>query len=410
MGIRAGDSIVSIGGHEIRDVLDYKFHISDERPVLRISSPGGKPRTVKVRKDPDDDLGLEFPPLRIKRCRNRCIFCFVDQMPKGCRQSLYVKDDDYRASFLYGNYITLGNLSAGDWDRIIKQRLSPLYVSVHAADPVLRGFILGNNAAPDIMTGMKRLASGGIRMHTQIVLCPGINDGPQLIHTIEELAGLFPMMSSIAVVPVGITAFRKGGFPLGTFTPVQARTVIETVESFGRRYRRKFGTRLVFPSDEFYIKAKKAVPRPSFYEDFPQIENGVGMVARFLDDVRKTKPPRKVNPLTVTVVTGLSFSSILRKVLGLYSTVAGLKIKLATVKNRFFGPSVTVAGLLTGSDILSALKRHRLGDAILIPASALKDDEDLFLDGMSLERLEQELDVPLRKVETFGELTTLLHG
>jgi putative radical SAM enzyme (TIGR03279 family) len=408
LGIRAGDAIVTINGHEIHDVIDYKFHSADERISLAVSAPEGPQRTITFRKDPDDDLGVEFPPLPIKRCRNRCIFCFVDQMPRGCRQSLYVKDDDYRASFLYGNYITLGNLSTEDWDRIFAQRLSPLYLSVHATDPALRRFILGNKNAPDIITNMKRLAAGGIRMHTQIVLCRGINDGPHLVKTLEDLAGLFPMVSSIAVVPVGTTKFRKGLFSLEQFTPGQARAVIETVESFGRRFKRKFGTRLVFPSDEFYIKAKKNVPRPSFYEDFPQIENGVGMVAQFLDDARRTALPGKVRPLSVTVVTGVSFSRVLKTVMERLSKVRGLNVKLIAVRNGFFGPSVTVAGLLSGRDILHALRNKRLGDMILVPANALKEDDEVFLDGMSLERLRQELGVPVMKAESFSELAAQL--
>lgn len=408
LGIRAGDFIVAINKHEIRDVIDFKFHASDERLQLVVGSGAGRRRTLRVRKDPDDDLGLEFPPLRIKRCRNRCIFCFVDQMPKGCRQSLYVKDDDYRASFLYGNYITLGNLNDADWDRIFSQRLSPLYISVHTTDPVLRRSILGNRNAPDILASMKRLAAGGIRMHTQIVLCPGINDGRHLENTIGDLSGLFPMVNSIAVVPVGATTFRTGLFPLKQFTKGRAGAVIELVESFGRCFKRALGARLVFPSDEFYIKANKTVPRPSFYEDFPQIENGVGMVATFLDEAGRTKLPGKIERTSVTIVTGRSFSRVLKQALGPLVRIKGLTVKLVTVKNGFFGPSVTVAGLLTGSDILAALKNRRPGDLVLIPANSLKDGEDVFLDGMSRRRLEQELGAPVRQVGSIGDVAAVL--
>ncbi|HWR73931.1 MAG TPA: PDZ domain-containing protein, partial [Nitrospirota bacterium] len=208
LGIRSGDRIVSMNGHPIDDVIDYRFHVSEERLTVVVEGRGGKKRTLVLHKDPDDDLGLELEPFRIKRCRNKCLFCFVDQMPAGCRQSLLIKDDDYRASFLHGNYITLGNLSEQEWSRIFSQRLSPLYLSVHATEPELRRFILGNRNAPDIMTAMKRLAAGGIGMHTQIVLCPGINDGPHLARTIADLATLSPWVLSIAVVPVGVTRFR----------------------------------------------------------------------------------------------------------------------------------------------------------------------------------------------------------
>ena len=217
----------------------------------------GSTRSLKIIKEPDDNLGLEFPALQIKRCRNNCVFCFVDQMPAGCRKTLYIKDDDFRASFLYGNFITLGALSDSDWDRIFEQRLSPLYISVHATEPELRSALLRNPKAPDIMTSLRRLAEGGIRMHTQIVLCPGINDGVHLSRTITDLSGLFPFVSSIAVVPVGITRFRNRLSPLRTFSAARSKTVIDSIEQFGRKFKRQFGTRLVFPSDEFYIKARR---------------------------------------------------------------------------------------------------------------------------------------------------------
>ena len=227
----------------------------------------------------DDSLGLVFASLRITRCRNKCIFCFVDQMPPGCRKTLYVKDDDYRASFLYGNFITLGALSESDWERIFRLRLSPLYISVHTTDPALRAVMLRNKRSVDIMEGLRRLAAGGIKIHAQIVLCPGINDGDHLKRTITDLAGLFPAVSSVAAVPVGLTTHRKGLFPLRTFTRGEARSVLELIGRFEEGFKRRFGTRFVFASDEFYIKADAQIPPPSFYEDFPQIENGVGMVS-----------------------------------------------------------------------------------------------------------------------------------
>ncbi|HEY6010040.1 MAG TPA: DUF512 domain-containing protein, partial [Nitrospirota bacterium] len=307
LGLKPGDIIDSINRQDVRDVIDYQYLIADERVRIALHTKTGTRRTITLDKDPDDTLGLEFIPFSITRCRNRCIFCFVDQMPPGCRRSLYVKDDDYRASFLYGNYITLGALSEQDWARIFSQRLTPLYISVHATDPALRAFMLRNKKAPDIMASLRRLASGGIRMHTQIVLCPGINDGAHLEKTINDLAGLVPAVSSIAVVPVGFTAFRKGLFPLRTFTRREARAVIDEVTRMGTRFRKRFGTRLVFASDELYIKAGLPVPPLSFYEDLPQIENGVGMVADFLREVKRTRLPRRVTPIKATVVTGASF-------------------------------------------------------------------------------------------------------
>jgi putative radical SAM enzyme (TIGR03279 family) len=410
LGLASGDALISVNGEEINDCIDYAFTIADEHPSLVVKKKDGSLVQTAVPKEPDDDLGLEFAPLRVKRCRNRCVFCFVDQMPKGCRRSLYVKDDDFRASFLFGNYITLGALTEGDWNRIFSQRLSPLYVSVHATDPSLRSFILRNKKAPDIMTSLKRLAAGGIRMHAQIVTCPGINDGPHLARTVEDLAGLFPAVASIAVVPVGLTANRKGLFPLKAFTPRGAKALLESVERLGATYKKKFGTRLVFASDEFYVKAGKPVPPASFYEDFPQIENGVGMVAEFLGDARRTKLPARVASRTVTIVTGASFCAILKGVLQRLKKVKGASIRLVTVKNRFFGPSVTVAGLLTGQDILKALRGRDPGALVVIPAHAVKEDEDVFLDGMTLAHLERALGAPVRTAGTLRELVAALRG
>ncbi|HUI67036.1 MAG TPA: DUF512 domain-containing protein [Nitrospirota bacterium] len=410
LGLQSGDSIVSINGEDINDVIDFQFSAADEHLRLVVQKKGRRKKTLTVDKEPDDNLGLDLSPLHIKRCRNKCIFCFVDQMPAGCRKSLYIKDDDFRASFLYGNYITLGALSESDWTRIFKQRLSPLYISVHATEPDLRSFILKNKKASDIMSRLKRLAAGGIRMHTQIVLSPGINDGLHLLRTVEDLAGLFPAVSSIAVVPVGLTAFRKGLFPLRSFTRRQARSVIEDIEPLGERYKKQFGTRLVFASDEFYIKAGEPVPPASFYEDFPQRENGVGMVAEFLREVSRTRLPTKLVPVRGTLVTGVSFSSILKKVSDRLNKIEGVSVKQIIVANRFFGPTVTVAGLLTGGDIIHALRGKDLGDMVLIPGNALKDGDDVFLDGMHIDQLKEKLMVTIHTAETFNEILAWLAG
>jgi len=410
LGLKAGDMLDSLNGKEVHDVIDFRFWVADERIILSFHTKEGKARKVILEKDPDDNLGLEFSPFRITRCRNKCIFCFVDQMPAGCRKSLNIKDDDFRASFLHGNYITLGALSEEDWERIFCERLSPLYISVHTTDHLLRTFMLGNKKAPDIMKSMRRLAAGGILMHTQIVLCPGINDGDQLQKTLEDLSGLFPAVASIAVVPVGLTEFRKKLFPLRSFTRPEARAVIERVARVGTLFKRKLGTRLVFASDEFFIKSGEPFPPLSFYEELPQKENGVGMVSEFLRDVSRTRVPKKAPPINFTLVTGVSFGSILKSALERLRTVEGPRIRLVIAKNYSFGPSVTVAGLLTGQDILRALKGKRLGDLVLIPSGALKEDEDLFLDNMSLEQLEKRLSVKVRKAEHFSELVTMLRG
>jgi putative radical SAM enzyme (TIGR03279 family) len=325
-----------------------------------------------------------------------------------CRKSLYVKDDDFRASFLYGNYITLGALSENDWQRIFHQRLSPLYVSVHATDPALRSFILGNKKAPDIMGSMRRLAAGGISMHAQIVLCPDVNDGPFLRRTLDDLSGLFPSLLSVAVVPVGLTAFREELFPLRPFSRLEARTVIEDVTRFGRSWKKRHGVHLVFASDEFYIKAGVPVPSATFYEDFPQIENGVGMVADFLRSAARARIPAAISPLRATLVTGVSFSGILKDTVARLNGIRELSLRLITVRNKFFGEQVTVAGLLTGSDIAAALEGKRLGDLVVIPAEALKDEDDIFLDGMSLGQLRGRFAVPMAPAGSMKDLVALL--
>ena len=400
--------MVSVNGNEINDSIDFLFHASDERLSLVVTDQNGASRKLRIVKDPDDTLGLEFPPLTIRQCRNKCIFCFVDQMPPGCRRSLYVKDDDYRASFLYGNYITLGNLREEDWERIFTQRLSPLYISVHATEPSLREALMGNKRAPDIMASMKRLASGGIRMHTQIVLTPGINDGGHLLKTIDDISGLFPAVLSIAVVPVGITVHRKGLFPLRPFKPREARDVVQTIQSIASRFKKKIGTRLVYPSDEFYIKARIPFPSLSSYEDLPQIENGVGMVASFLNEAKRTRLPRRVIPVTMTAVTGVSFSPILKSELKRLQEITGVSVRVLTAKNSLFGPPVTVSGLLSGRDILATVRGKRIGSLLLIPSSTLNENEGVFLDNMTIEDIEAAVGVPVRAVSTFGDIVDLL--
>ncbi len=406
--IRKGDTIVSVNGIAVNDVIDYRFLVAEERVRIQLCTKEGGTRSIFIRKSIDDTLGLEFAPFPVKRCRNKCIFCFVDQMPPGCRKSLYVKDDDYRASFLYGNYITLGALTEHDWQRIFDQRLSPLYLSVHTTDHALRSFMLGTRKAPDIMAGMKRLASHGIVMHTQIVLCPEINDGKHLKRTMEDLVSLFPSVASIAVVPVGLTSFRKKTFPLRLFTPREARAVVKQVTQFGDPLKKKFGSRIVYPSDEFYIKAKVPVPDEMFYEDFPQIEHGVGMVTTFLSAAARARRPVKVPPCRVTLTTGVSFGKILKETTVSLRKIPGLTLNQITVKNNFFGSSVTVAGLLTGSDFAAALAGRRLGDLVVIPSEALNDDKTMFLDGMCLEELKALLKVEIAPAGSFDDLIAIL--
>lgn len=407
-GLKRGDHLVSVNGREIRDSIDFQFLISDERLCLQVRKQNGKFRTLHIVKDPDDNLGIRSEPFTVRQCRNKCIFCFVDQMPQGCRKSLYVRDDDFRASFLYGNYITLTNLREEDWERIFTQRLSPLYISIHTTEPVLRTAIMRGRKSPDILTSLKRLADGGIRMHTQIVLCPGVNDGQHLVRTIEDLAGLFPAVQSVAVVPVGLTGHRQGLYRLRTFRKSEARRVIVSIQHLSARYKKRFGTRLVFPSDEFYIQAGMEVPPLSSYEDLPQIENGVGMVAGYLHDAARTHLPEQVPQVRMTAVTGASFGPILKQSLKRLDYVIGASVRVITVKNALFGPSVTVAGLLSGTDILNSIKGKRLGSMLLIPASTLKEGEGVFLDDMPVAELEAAVGIPVHAVNTFSDIVRML--
>jgi putative radical SAM enzyme (TIGR03279 family) len=407
-GLARGDRLVSINGREVRDSIDYQFLVSEERLSLKILGPDRTLRTIRIAKDPDDTLGVRFGPFAIRQCRNKCIFCFVDQMPEGCRRSLYVRDDDYRASFLYGNYITLTNLREEDWERIFAQRLSPLYISVHTTEPVLRTTIMRGRTSPDILACLKRLADGGIRMHTQIVLCPGINDGQHLMRTIEDLMALYPAVQSIAVVPVGLTGHRQELYQLQVFKKIEACRVIESIQRLATRCKRTFGTRLVFPSDEFYIKAGMDIPPLSAYEDMPQIENGVGMVAQFLADAKRTRVPFQVPQKHITAITGASFAPLLKTVLARLKGVHGASVRLITAKNSLFGSSVTVAGLLSGRDILSAIKGKRLGSLLLIPATSIKDDDGLFLDDMRLSDVESAAGVPVQTVSSFRDVVNQL--
>lgn len=408
LGIEAGDCISTVNGKEVRDVIDFIFHTAGEGCSLTVCKHSGAEQRLRVKNVSAALRGIELEPLKIKRCRNRCIFCFVDQMPPGLRPTLYIKDDDFRASFLYGNFITLCNLTDEDRNRIASQRLSPLYVSVQATDPELRSFMLGNPSAPDIMDELRRLARAKITIHAQIVLCPGINDGSHLDRTIRDLAGLFPAVASIAVVPVGLTAHRKGLFPLTHVNAQVANIVLDQVERFGRDFLKMYNTRLVFASDEFYIKAGRRIPAASYYEDFPQLENGVGMVSLFLRNASKVRLPLSVPAIAVTVVTGVSFGPILNRRIERLRRIQGLDIKLVVIDNKFFGDMVTVAGLLTGRDIVYALKGRRLGDVVVIPEACLKEDDGVLLDGMTPADMEKELGTRVVYAAEFSDLVNII--
>lgn len=395
LGIASGDRICAVNGRPVRDILDYRFLTADDTLELLVESSNGA-FLYEIEKDYDESLGIGFqsPFPNLKKCRNRCIFCFVDQMPPGLRRSLYIKDDDYRLSFWDGNFITLTNLEEADFARIVEQRLSPLYVSVHTTNPELRRKMMGNPRAGEILRQMGFLARHGIELHTQIVLCPGVNDGRELERTIGDLGALAPSVRSVAVVPVGRTRYREKLFSLSAFTPEQANEVISSVHRWQDRFLTMFDTPLVYAGDEFYIKAGITVPAAERYGGFPQLENGVGLVRLFLDEWKDVRRALCQAPPKVTVVTGEMGASILGTVIEQLNRDTGSKIVLLPVPNRFFGPDVTAAGLLTGADIREALRGLNFGDLVVIPAVALKNGTT-FLDDVTLEDLRQDLGVSI---------------
>lgn len=405
LGIEVGDYLYKINNQVIYDFLDYQYLSSDEELEIEIVKSNGDSWVIEIEKDLGEDLGLEFlSPVfdGIRQCRNKCVFCFIDQMPQGLRSSLYCKDDDYRLSFLHGNYITLTNLKEEDIEKIIEYRLTPLYISIHTTNPDLRVRMMNNPQAEKIKDHLNRLTKGGIEMNFQIVLCPGLNDEQTLDETIEDLAKFYPAVLSIAIVPVGLTKHRQGLYPLETFSKEKALKVIAQVEEWQRKFKKDFGTRLVFVSDEFYLVAGKELPKDEEYEEYLQIENGVGLVRTFLDDFSKqerTLPKALPKKKTVTIISAFSAAKFLHKIVDRLNKIKNLTVNLEVIKNSFFGTSITVTGLLTGKDILAALKNKDLGDLLLIPAAVLKEGEDIFLDDLKLEELKKALGLPIKVIE-----------
>jgi putative radical SAM enzyme (TIGR03279 family) len=401
-GLRPGDRILAVNGHAMRDAIDFRFHGGDERLDLRVERDGAS-RALRLARRPGADLGLELEAPHageITTCANKCVFCFIHQLPKGMRRSLYVKDDDFRLSFLHGNYITLTDLDEAELERIVEQRLSPLYVSVHATDPALRHELLGRpRVDTEILPRLERLAKAGIRMHAQIVLCPGLNDGPHLERTVRELAPLHPHVATTAVVPVGLTRHRERLPSLRTLTDDEARALVASVAAWQDELRARLGSRFVFLGDEVYLQAGAPLPEADAYEGFPVAEDGIGLVRRFEDGVagalRRRRAPRR--PRHVTLVTGELYAPRLERLLAL---LPGARARVAAVPNRFFGGSVSVAGLLTGADIARHLATlGALGEAVIVPAVAVRDGDGVFLDDMTRSDLAAALGVPVRVVE-----------
>ncbi len=416
-GIEAGSQLLSINGNEIVDALDYNFYSADTVVRLAVKSVAGKMKLVKITKRENEDLGLEFETYLMDKqraCKNKCIFCFIDQLPKGLRKSLYFKDDDSRLSFLFGNYITLTNLDEHEVERIIKMHISPVNVSVHTMNPDLRVEMMKNPNAGKSLAYLERFAAAGIKLNTQLVLCPSINDGAELEYSLKSLAKLYPAVESIAAVPVGLTKHREN---LPTLTPYNAQTsqeVIDIIDRFNDEFESLHGTRIAYAADEFFLKAGKAIPDESYYGDYPQLENGVGLWALMksefvsaLADEESCDVQRKITLATGKAAYPL-MCDLAKKACEKFK---GLKVNVVAVENMLLGSSVTVAGLLSGGDYLNALKDLELGEELLIPLVSLRREEDVFLDDMTVSELSEALNIKITPVSNDGyELLTKIIG
>ncbi len=413
LGVAPGDVVLSVNSQALSDVLDYNFFAGDRLVSIEIEKGDGNRWEIEIEKDPGQDLGIEFKTTgleKIARCANKCLFCFVDQMPGGLRNTLYIKDDDYRLSFMQGSFITLTNLSERDFHRIARLRLSPLYVSVHTTNPALRVKMLGNPVAGEIVRQLEYLAGRGIEIHTQAVICPGINDGVELDRTLADLAGLWPRVRSLAVVPVGITGFREGLFPLRQFSPAEAAGITKKVRGWQDAFLKSLDYPFVFAGDEFYLLAGQKIPPRRRYADFPQTENGVGLTRIFLDQwarVGKRLPAGIKNRLSVSIVTGTLARPILEPVAGRLNRIENLRAGVVAIKNSFFGHAVTVAGLLTGSDLIRHREVLKKSDLVILPESMVRRD-CLTLDGMSLESLGTAIGTEVRTASGPADLVRLI--
>lgn len=472
LGLQAGDAIMAVNGQVMRDVIDYHFAMTEPRVEIEWRR-GEERQTIKVRKSLDDMLGLDFvEPLfdRLRTCNNKCPFCFLTQMPKGFRKTLYLKDDDYRLSFLYGNFVTLTNLKEDDWQRIEEQRLGPMYVSVHATDRELRAILLGKSDVPDVLEQIRRFGDMGIDVHTQIVACPQLNDGPALAQTIHDLGQLFPVVQSIAAVPVGLTKFRFEGkkpqsikaairvhetpewidsnwepqpiweegaaprneleqavkdgdlgfcarlgataeVPLRPYTAAEAAAVVDLCEPFQQYFFAEHGVPLVYPSDEFYLLAERPQPRGEMYEGYDQLENGVGLVRQFQDewaDIRGELPARFERPTRIVMACATLAAPVIQAVADELCGLENLTVELVPVVNEFFGSMVTVSGLLTGGDVVAALGNHGPADLILLPKVMFDHAGERTIDEWTVPQIEEALHAPVAMARMPQEILLVL--
>lgn len=406
-GIKKGETLLSINSNEIVDVLDYRFYQVNRKLTLEVEDEDKNVRTIEMIKGEYEEIGLEFETYLMDKqhsCRNKCIFCFIDQLPKGMRESLYFKDDDSRLSFLFGNYITLTNITEHEIDRIIKMHISPINVSVHTTNPELRCKMMNNRFAGDTLKYLKRFADAGITLNCQIVSCPGINDGDELVRTLTDLENLGVNMT--AIVPVGLTRYRENLYPLVPYNKETAGQTIDIIEKMGDECVKKHGRRIFFPGDEFYLLAEREIPSPEFYEDFSALEDGIGMIAYLTDDVGwKLEELDADESLChkVTIACGEGVFPYMKRIMSMINEkFPNITINTRAIKNNFFGGGVNVSGLVTGGDLIDQLRGDDLGDRLIIPSSMLRFENDLFLDDVSTDDVERDLGVTLVPVNNNG--------
>jgi len=415
MGFDQGDAIVSINGMAPRDLIDYQFFCADEYLELEVLDGKGRTHHLEIEKDYDEDLGLEFENALFDgliQCNNRCPFCFIDQQPPGKRKTLYLKDDDYRLSFLYGSYLTLTNLPEREWQRINQMRLSPLFVSVHATEPDIRRQLLKNERAGEIVNQLQWFADNRLQIHAQVVVCPGINDGIHLERTLRTLAkfhaGELPAVISAAVVPVGLTRFRPNLDELSPVSQAKAKEVVAQVQALQTEFQAEFGTNFAWLADEWFLIAREELPPESHYEDYPQIGNGVGSIRQFIRDFLATAdeilPERIEQPQTFTWIVGNAVEKAFEPLVNRLNAVENLTIKLAALNSDYWGQEITVTGLLTGQDLIDKLSGQEFGDGILLPTVMLKHDEAKFLDDMTVPEVAIALRTPIYPIENITAL------
>ncbi len=404
----AGERLVKVQGQVPRDLIDYEFLCAQEELVLQLQTSSGELHTVQVRKDEDEGVGLEFETALfdgLLQCNNGCSFCFIDQQPAGLRPTLYLKDDDYRLSFLYGSYLTLTNLPPQEWERIKRLRLSPLYVSVHATEPALRSQLLKNPRGGLLLEQLRWFQQNRLQIHAQIVLCPGLNDGKHLDQTLTDLAAFYPTVASAAVVPVGLTRYRPLEDDLSSVTPAKAEEIVRQVTRHQKNFRRELDTTFTWLSDEWYLLTHKALPSARHYEDYAQLGNGVGSLRLFLSQfarAQKTLPMTLPRPLQLHWVVGQAVAEVFQPVAERLNQIENLTLELLPLKSNFWGDRITVTGLLTGADILRGLQDLPLGDGVLLPALMLRESEE-FLDSVTLTQVRAALSVPVHIVPSAAE-------